>query len=104
MATVQTVMHSLSWEEIARCIFRDKGITSGFWRVGVELGFAAANAGPSSSEIVPAGMVAVRAIVITPASELGPLTYDASQQPAAGNARRRASGKAVGATKKRREG
>ena len=102
MATVQTVMHSLSWEEIARCIFRDKGITRGLWKVGVELGFAAANAGPSSSEIVPAGMVAVKAIVISPASEPGPLTYDASQQTAAGNARGRASAKVVGTTKKAR--
>lgn len=102
MATVQIVMHSLSWEEIARCIFRDKGITSGLWKVGVELGFAAANAGPSSSEIVPAGMVAVKAVVISLASEPGPLTYDASQQPAAASARGRASAKAVGTTKKER--
>lgn len=102
MATVPTVMHSLSWEEIARCIFRDKGITSGLWKVGVELGFAAANAGPSSSEIVPAGMVAVKAIVISHASEPGPLTYDASQQSAAGNARGKASAKVVGTTKKKR--
>ena len=102
MATVQTVMHSLSWEEIARCIFREKGVTSGLWKVGVELGFAAANAGPSSSELVPAGMVAVKAIVISHASEPGPLTYDASLQPAAGNARGKASSKVVGTAKKER--
>jgi len=104
MATAPTAMHSLSWEEIARCIFREKGITSGLWKVGAELGFAAANAGPSSSEIVPAGMVAVRAILIASASEPGPLTYDASQQHAAGKARGKPSAKVVGTSKKKREG
>jgi hypothetical protein len=103
MTTVQTVTHSLSWEEIARCIFRDKGITSGLWKVGVELGFAAANAGPSSPEIVPAGMVAVRAVVISRASEPGPLTYDASQRQAASDVRGKTSAKKVlGAAKKKR--
>ena len=102
MATDST-MHSLSWEEITRCIFREKGITTGLWKVGAELGFAAANAGPTSAEVVPAGMVAVKAIVITPASGPGPLTYDASQLPAAGRAKGKASAKVVGTTKQKRE-
>lgn len=101
MVTASTTMHSLSWEEVARCILREKGITSGLWKVGVELAFAAANAGPSSAEIVPAGMIAVKAVVLTPASEPGPLTYDASKIPSAGKAKGKSSVKAAGGREKR---
>ncbi|HEX6708337.1 MAG TPA: hypothetical protein VF169_26625 [Albitalea sp.] len=93
-----TQQHSFSWLDIARCLMKEKGITNGLWMTGVELGFAAANAGPTTGSVVPAGMVAVQSIVLTRAKAPGPLVFDAAElnpphQKAATTAKRKSLAK-----------
>jgi len=76
----------LNWQEVAAAIFAARGITSGWYRVGVRLHFAAMHAGVAENEaplaVVPAGMVAVDAVALFKADAGGPMTFDASNNAA----------------------
>lgn len=78
----------LGWPEIAAMIFAAQGITSGLWRVGVKIRFAAMimqmaedNNG-TNAVALPTSMSAMEGIVVFPSHELGPMVFDASQPPA----------------------
>jgi hypothetical protein len=78
MAAQDNAEVRLAWREVAAAVFAARGITTGLWKVGVGLKFAALNAGPSMEEVLPAGVIAVEALVLTKAAEPGPLVYDAA--------------------------
>lgn len=67
-----------SWEEVAAALFVKKGITSGLWRIGVRLRFAAANTGPSDDLMMPSGVMGIDAVALTKVDALGPLVFSAS--------------------------
>lgn len=69
----------IGWSEVAAAIFQAQGISSGLWKIGVGLRFAAANAGPSIEQTLPTGIVAIESIVLTKVTEKGPLVFDAGQ-------------------------
>jgi hypothetical protein len=73
-----TEMQIFQWREIARLALRERGIRSGLWRIGVGLRFAPVNAGTSEAEMLPGAIVGIESIVLSPATEGGPLTFDAA--------------------------
>ena len=74
----------LGWPEIAAMIFAAEGITSGLWRVGVKMRFAAmimqmAEDGNGTNAVaLPTSMAAMEAIAIFPAQEPGLMVFDAA--------------------------
>lgn len=73
----------LAWPEIAAMIFAAQGITSGLWRVGVKIRFAAmvmqmAEDGNGTNAVsLPTSFSAIESIVVFPAQELGPMVFEA---------------------------
>jgi hypothetical protein len=71
----------LNWQEVVAAIFAVRGITSGWYRVGVRLHFAAMHAavgeGDEPPTAVPAGIVAVDAVALFKTNAGGPMTFDA---------------------------
>ena len=76
-----------SWSEVVATLLQSRGISSGLWKLGVRLRFAAINTiQPDSNDpndAIPAGVVGIDSISITPASEPGPLVFDAATKKAA---------------------
>ena len=76
-----------SWSEVVATLLQSRGISSGLWKLGVRLRFAAINTiQPDSNDpndAIPAGVVGIDSISITPASEPGPLVFDAATTKAA---------------------
>lgn len=75
----------LGWPEIAAMIFAAQGITSGLWRIGVKMRFAAmitqmAEDGNGTNAVaLPTSMSAMEAIAIFPAQQPGPMVFDAAK-------------------------
>lgn len=77
-----TIAHEtieFSWQQVAAALFRFHGVSSGLWRIGAGLRFAAANTGPNESEMMPSGVVGVEKLVLARADGPGPLVFDAAQ-------------------------
>ena len=79
MATQSPDKYRLDWREVARVIMRDRGISSGYWKIGIGLKFGVTNVGPTEAEILPTGFVSVDAVVLTPTNGPGPLVFDAAE-------------------------
>jgi hypothetical protein len=69
-----------SWSEVVPVLLRSRGVDSGLWKFGIRLRFAAINTvqQPDSNGAIPAGVVGIDSISITPASEPGQLVFDAA--------------------------
>ena len=65
--------------EVGKLLLREQGIKDGLWTVGVQFAIGAANAGPDQSKILPSMIVSVEKLMLTRASEMTPLTIDASK-------------------------
>jgi hypothetical protein len=72
---------TLDWPTIAAAVFAAKGITSGWFRLGLGLQFAGTTVkmGPPGGTPVglPVGMVGVSELAIFPAEQGGDMTFDA---------------------------
>ncbi len=73
----------ISIVEAARLVLRAQGIASGLWHVGLRMHFATTQAESASAGVLPAGVVAVEGLVLTPVGDSGTL---AVATPGAGSA------------------
>lgn len=71
------------WGHVASSLFQDQGIDRGLWRLAVKVHFAAltgqfqmAPDGPTVG--LPTGMVGMAGLALMPATEPGPMVFDAS--------------------------
>ena len=64
--------------EVAKLLLQKQGITEGYWTVGVNFGIAAAQAGPNPESVRPSMVISVDKVLISRATEPGPLTVDAA--------------------------
>lgn len=69
----------LEWEEVAAAIFAAKGITSGYWRVGMKMSFGALTADwQAQGGMLPTAMFGINSIALFKANEAGPMVFDAA--------------------------
>jgi hypothetical protein len=102
---------TLPWDELAPLILAHKGVTSGFWRIGVRLQLAAINlVHPKSHAAQPAGVVAIENVGMYPVDAPGALVYDAAtgklavDVPPHPGAAKKAAAKPVGKAAAQRRG
>jgi hypothetical protein len=57
--------HWFSNKEVAELLIKQQGLHEGFWRLAVEFGFGAGNAGPSQEQVYPVAFVAVQRMGLT---------------------------------------
>lgn len=76
----------LGWPQVAKVILASEGITSGLWRLGVKIRFAGMTMQfqePAAPEIpmaaMPVAVSGIAGIVLFPATELGPMVFDAAE-------------------------
>lgn len=75
--TIQNM--TFSWQQVVSALLKEHNVTSGLWTAGVSLRFAALNSGPSEEQMMPSGLVGVESIVLSPATQPGPLVFDAAE-------------------------
>ncbi len=63
--------------EAARLVLQAQGIASGLWHVGLRMHFATTQAESSAAGVLPAGVVAVEGLVLTPVGDSGTLAVAA---------------------------
>lgn len=76
--------YSFPLAEVASLLIQKAGITEGLWTIGVNFGIAVAAAGPDKDHIRPSALVSVDQLILTKATEPGPLTFDAAELNAEG--------------------
>ncbi len=69
--------------EAARLVLQAQGISSGLWHVGLRMHFATTQAESPAAGLLPAGVVAVEGLVLTPVGHAGPLAVAAPGAAAA---------------------
>lgn len=75
-----------SWPQLAKILFEAQGIKSGLWQLAVKLRFAALNMQLSESPemvldpaaAVPSSVTALEGLALFPASQPGPMVFDAA--------------------------
>ena len=74
----------LNWSELARAVFKAKGIKSGLWQFAVKLRFAGMNmqistteSTPDRSLAVPSSVTAIEGVALFPVQIMGPMVFDA---------------------------
>ncbi len=76
-------MSEVSWAEVAAAVFRARGIKSGLWRFAVKLQFAGTTLGWQPSDGItqhrPSALVGVDSFAMFPATEPGPMVFDAAE-------------------------
>lgn len=75
--------YACEWDEVARALFAAKGITSGLWRVAVQVNFSAFTgemraADSTEAKAMPSALVGMGGLVLQRATEPGLLVYDAA--------------------------
>ncbi|WPH14708.1 hypothetical protein [Variovorax paradoxus] len=82
-AEVAEPAHLFSWQQVAAALFAANGIKSGWWRLGVQLRFAAITtrmAEPGQvHQAMPTGMVGVDKVAVYEVSQGGDMVFDASR-------------------------
>ncbi len=81
-ALQQVPEHTVAWPEIAIAIFKVRGITKGWWRIGMQLRFAALTSrfGEPNHEhqSVPTALVGIDSIALFSTKQGGDLVFDAA--------------------------
>lgn len=70
-------------KEIAQTLLAKQGIHSGKWTIGVGFMVTGAEAGPTPEQIRPAMIVSIDHLLLTAATQDGPLTVEAAPAAAA---------------------
>lgn len=70
--------HTFNWQEIATALVKQKGLSVGLWRVGLEFDLRAANVNVGTGFQVPAAFLPVLRMNIRQVKELDDLTVDAA--------------------------
>jgi len=65
--------------EVGKLLLKKQGIKEGLWTVGVQFALGAVNAGPDPTKVMPSMLVSVEKVMLTRATEMTPLTVDASK-------------------------
>jgi len=65
--------------EVGKLLVKKQGIKEGLWTVGVQFALGAVNAGPDPTKVMPSMLVSVEKVMLTRATEMTPLTVDASK-------------------------
>ena len=65
--------------EVAELLMHKAGIKEGLWTIGVNFAIGVAAAGPDREHVRPSALVSVDHLVLTKATEEGPLTFDAAE-------------------------
>lgn len=76
--------YNFSLAEVASLLIQKAGITDGLWTIGVNFGIGVAAAGPDKDHIRPSAMISVDQLILSKATEPGPLTFDAAEFKAEG--------------------
>lgn len=81
---VNADMVEFDWDDVAGALFQAQGIKQGSWRLAVKINFAAltgqfqvAPDGPLVG--LPTGMVGIAGLALMPATEAGPMVFDAGK-------------------------
>ena len=83
--------HTVEWDEVAAAVLAVKGITSGWWRVGVKLRFAALTGRMGDADglrVMPTALVGVESMALFATTAGGDMVFDAAtgKQVPAGSA------------------
>lgn len=84
--------YTFTHREIVEALMDQAGIREGKWKLGVEFSYAAFNAGPDESSLMPAAVVGVRKVALTRTDEDNNLVVDAASRRPKGKARRKSAG------------
>jgi hypothetical protein len=71
--------HIVEYKEIAELLLRKHNIHEGVWGVFIEFKFAGINTKDPSGNILPAAIVGVQSIGITPFPQESPIAFDAAK-------------------------
>jgi hypothetical protein len=87
--------YQLTHQELTEAIIKAVGVHEGKWQLMVTFGFGALNTGPSETEVMPGGLVAVQKVGIAQATPESPaaLVVDAAEVNPAPQAEARPTGK-----------
>lgn len=66
-------------DEVVTALLKAQGIHEGLWQLYVRFTLRGTNIGPSNTELLPAGIVAIQEIGITRVAELTNLAVDAAK-------------------------
>ena len=74
----EVTQYNFQLGEVAELLIRKAGLSEGLWTIGVNFNIGAAIAGPDLEHARPSALIGVDQLVLTRATEQGPLTYDAA--------------------------
>ncbi|MBU2830505.1 hypothetical protein [Acidithiobacillus ferriphilus] len=76
--------YKFSLSDVASLLMQKEGITEGLWTIGVGFNISVASAGPDKDHVRPATLVAVDNLVLSKATNPGPLTFNAAELTSSG--------------------
>ncbi len=75
----ETKQITFSHSEVVEALIRQQDLHEGLWALYLEFGLQGMNAGPSTSELVPAALIAILKIGLQRVSEASNLAVDAAE-------------------------
>jgi hypothetical protein len=75
----EVAQYNFPLTDVAALLMQDAGIRDGLWTIGVNFVIAVTNAGPDKDHVRPSALVSVENLVLSKATEPGPLTFDAAE-------------------------
>ena len=74
----EATQYNFDLAEVAELLIRKAGLTDGLWAIGVNFNIGIAMAGPDKEHVRPSALVGVDQLILTRATEPGPLVCDAA--------------------------